>query len=122
MVEFADVDGGTPHAGDISWLASSEITTGFPDGSFKPMADVARCDMAAFLQRLCDYQGAGDAPDGKSFKDVNGSTPHASDIDWLAGAEITTGFPDGSFRPYASVVRCDMAAFLHRTDDFVKGV
>ena len=121
--EFADVDGSTPHADDISWLASSEITTGFPDGSFKPMADVARCDMAAFLYRLAGYPEytIADA-DLAKFKDVDEDTPHAKEIFWLASVGITTGFPDGTFRPYNSIARCDMAAFLHRADDFIKGV
>ena len=47
--------------------------------------------------------------------------PHASDVAWLSSARITTGFPDGSFKPYGSIVRCDMAAMLHRLDGFVEG-
>lgn len=46
---FTDVNSQTPHAKEIWWLASTGISKGYPDGSFGPMKEVARCDMAAFL-------------------------------------------------------------------------
>jgi uncharacterized repeat protein (TIGR02543 family) len=52
------------------------------------------------------------------FRDVSSSTPHASDIAWLADAGVSTGWrePDSSysFRGMDSVKRQDMAAFLRR--------
>lgn len=109
---FADVTEQTPHAREILWLAKSGISTGFPDGRYKPYATVARCDMAAFLHRM-----AGSLPPataGPQFIDVSTDTPHAEHIAWLSGEGVSTGFPDGTFRPYETVVRCDMSAFLHR--------
>lgn len=52
--EFTDVSDAMPHQGDILWLASSGVSSGFPDGTFRPYATAARCDMAAFLRRLSD--------------------------------------------------------------------
>ena len=88
--------------------------------------------MAAFLNRIynkiqydADIQEninnvlvnpASDMPSIK-FTDVDSTTDHYFDIQCIAAMNITTGYPDGSFRPYDSVVRCDMAAFLHRTFD-----
>jgi hypothetical protein len=40
-------------------------------------------------------------------------------VRWLAGAKITTGFEDGTFGGLRSVVRQDLAAFLHRADAFI---
>lgn len=129
---FSDVSKGTDHAEDILWLAHTKITFGFKDGSFKPYANITRCDMAAFLNRIynkiqydADIQeninnvlvnSASDMPSIK-FTDVDSTTDHYFDIQCIAAMNITTGYPDGSFRPYNSVVRCDMAAFLHRTFD-----
>lgn len=129
---FSDVTKGTDHAEDILWLAHTKITFGFKDGSFKPYANITRCDMAAFLNRIynkiqydADIQEninnvlvnpASDMPSIK-FTDVDSTTDHYFDIQCIAAMNITTGYPDGSFRPYDSVVRCDMAAFLHRTFD-----
>lgn len=130
--KFSDVSKETDHAEDILWLAHTKITFGFKDGSFKPYANIIRCDMAAFLNRIynkiqydADIQEninnvlvnpASDMPSIK-FTDVDSTTDHYFDIQCIAAMNITTGYPDGSFRPYDSVVRCDMAAFLHRTFD-----
>lgn len=114
---FSDVNKSTPHAREILWLASSGVTTGYPDHTFKPFATVARCDMAAFLHRM-----AGDLPSAGTvtFSDVSNTTPHAEDILWLAHEGVSSGFPDGTFKPYGTVVRCDMAAFLNRMQDKVR--
>ncbi|PAU69219.1 internalin [Bifidobacterium italicum] len=52
---FKDVDRSTPHAEDILWLASTGITTGYADGTFRGMTPVYRQDMAAFIHRLDDH-------------------------------------------------------------------
>lgn len=121
---FTDVSSSTYHVNEIIWLADSGISTGFPDGTFRPMAKVTRCDMAAFLRRLAVQMGVSEATtytptadDMNTFSDVDKSTSHVEDILWLANSGISTGFPDGTFRPYAEITRCDMAAFLHRLAD-----
>ena len=68
-----------------------------------------------------------DLPAASTFSDVyNASsvlkndqgTPHASDIQWLSDAEISTGWRESNglytFRGMDTVKRQDMAAFLHR--------
>ncbi len=119
---FRDVSSGTPHYSDIIWLYDQGISTGFGSGSsrtFQPYSDVARCDMAAFLYRLAgspSYKPS--AKDKAYFSDVNSNTPHAKEIWWLASKGISTGWTERNgthtFRPYDSVARCDMAAFLYR--------
>ena len=117
---FEDVTPEVAHSADISWLATKGITTGFPDGTFRPYADVARADMAAFLYRLAgspEYE----APAFSPFGDVDSSTAHYKEVCWLAEAGISQGWSaDGGreFRPYATVARADMAAFLHRMSDY----
>lgn len=121
MAAFSDVDAGTPHFEEICWLASTGISTGYPDGTFRPYANVARCDMAAFLQRLGGLLGVPDAGSGsREFADVGSGTPHADAIAWLSRMGISQGFAHGeaySFHPYENVARCDMAAFLRRMWD-----
>ena len=120
-ISFIDVVAGTPHKGDIEWLAANGISTGWKnaDGAFefRPYATVRRADMAAFLYRLAGEPelGADKAP---AFADVDESTPHYKAILWLASEGISTGWKaaDGTaeFRPYDQIARCDMAAFLYR--------
>ncbi len=118
------------HQEDILWLAKSGISKGWenPDGTkeFRPFSEVTRADMAAFLRRLAAAYGLGDAEtwepseeDWATFIDVSADGDyHQEDILWLAHAEVSTGWieKDGTktFRPYQSVARCDMAAFLDR--------
>ena len=117
IAAFADVDVDTPHYKEICWLVSMGISTGFPDGTFRPYASVTRCDMAAFLQRLGERLGTPSYVYPMGFADVDNNTPHADAIEWLSKADIAHGFLDGArycFRPYENVTRCDMAAFLYR--------
>lgn len=112
---FNDVNVTTPHQEDIIWLAENGISTGYPGGLFKPMTDVYRQDMAAFLYRLAGEPDYTPTPADKArFKDVNDQTPHAKEIYWLAASGISTGYLDSTFKPLAPVVRQDMAAFLRR--------
>ena len=122
---FIDTPADTPHNDDVQWLASSGISTGYPDGTFRPYVEVARCDMAAFIRRLAKNNNWLDAAtwkpteaDWNTFSDIDKNSPHAEDVLWLAHAEISQGWDVGDgqkeFRPLAIVARCDMAAFLHR--------
>ena len=124
-VGFNDISMETPHYEDVQWLAIRGISTGYPDGSFRPFVNVARCDMAAFIRRLAKDNNWLDASywkpskaDWAEFEDINADSPHAEDVLWLAHTGISEGWDVGNekkeFRPYDSVARCDMAAFLHR--------
>ena len=123
---FSDISRDTPHAEDVLWLASTGISTGFPDGTFRPYDKVARCDMAAFLYRLYSLKTTGSISDAQpgggenTFTDINGETPHVQEVLWLASTGISKGFPNGAFKPYEKVARCDMAAFLHRLYDIAE--
>ena len=127
---FRDVDGSTPHAKEIWWLASTGISEGWleSDGSrtFRGMSPVTRQDMAAFLYRLAGSPNRGLDSDGafiySYFRDVDGSTPHAEDIWWLALKRISTGWliispspqPDQVYYKNCAAVRAAGKAPLHR--------
>ena len=117
---FTDVVKDTPHRKAILWLAAEGISKGWDHGDgtaeFRPYADVARCDMAAFLGRLVEGMDV-DESKLEGFVDLQKDTPHIREVSWLISSGISTGWGEGAsreFRPYAQVARCDMAAFLHR--------
>ena len=129
--QFRDVSSSTPHAEDVLWLAHANVSTGWPepDGSvtFRGMDPVRRQDMAAFLRREATLMGVPGAAswkpsdkDWKRFRDVTRDTPHAEDVLWLAHANVSTGYADGTFGGMLPVYRQDMAAFLHRLDGLKK--
>lgn len=113
-IGYWDVPPGHPFAGDISWLATMDVTQGYPDGSFQPQAPVTRQAMAAFLRRYDAAMGGDPVAGSISFTDVPAGHPFAADISWLAAAGITEGYGDGTFRPDEPVSRQAMAAFLAR--------
>ena len=105
----------------IAWLATTGITTGYDDGTFRPSAPVLREQMAAFLFRLSgdeDYE----APAVSPFKDVPTTATFYREISWLADEGISTGYSNGdgtrSFAPTQPVLREQMAAFLYRAFGF----
>jgi hypothetical protein len=110
---FSDVATNSTFHREIAWMASTGITTGYPDGTFKPGGHVTREAMAAFMFR---YE---DPPPGSTFgdpgfSDVSVTHTFAEEIAWMADAGITTGYSDGSFRPGEPVTRQAMSAFMQR--------
>lgn len=115
---FTDVPADHPFCGEINWAAENDLTTGFPDGSFRPAATVTRQAITAFLYRLAGAPGGADPSCAVGpFTDVPPTHPFCGEIAWAAGNGITTGYPDGAFRPGATVTRQATAAFIHRYDD-----
>jgi len=114
---FADVPASHPFCGEVTWLASTGITTGFADGTFRPGAPVTREAMAAFLYRFA-HDGA-DAPACTTapFGDVLAGQRFCGEVAWLADTGVSTGWPDHTFRPALSIERQAMAAFLFRFID-----
>lgn len=53
---------------------------------------------------------------GMPFSDVDESLEHYEAIQWMWENGLTTGFSDGTFRPYAPIGRDAIAAFLYRLE------
>lgn len=109
---FKDI-GASGFAADIRWMKERGITTGFPDGTFRPLQSVNRDAMAAFMYRLAGTPEFV-APEVSPFTDVPTSAQFFKEIAWLKETGISTGFPDATFRPEDSVSREAMAAFIQR--------
>lgn len=112
---FADLRPDHPYYPHISWLSAQEITTGWPDETFRPIAPVNRDAMAAFLYRLAGSPSF-TPPAQSPFADLTTANQFYKEITWLAQTGISTGWSDHTFRPYEPVNRDAMAAFLYRFD------
>ena len=98
---------GTTHEASIMAIADAEVTSGYPDGTFRPDNPVTRGQMATFLVNAIDLNPAS----GSGFIDIGGTT-HQASIESLAASNITSGYSDGTFRPDNPVTRGQMATFL----------
>lgn len=115
---FKDVPTTHPFYTEISWMYEMGLSTGYTDGTFRPGTSINRDAMAAFLYRFAgspEYT----APAASPFKDLKPSTQFYKEISWLSENKISTGWSDGTFRPYDQVRRDAMAAFLYRYDQNV---
>jgi hypothetical protein len=113
FVGFTDVGPDHPFLEDITWLAASEVTTGYEDGSFRPATGVNRQQLAAFLYRMAGEPTFAE-PALPTFSDVSAAHPFFAEIEWLAAEGIAEGFDDGTFRSTATLTRGPLAALLHR--------
>lgn len=113
---FTDVPEDYQFYKEIAWLAERGITTGYPDGTYRPHGTVERGAMAAFFYRLAGSPQY-TAPSTSPFSDVPTNHQFYKEIAWMESMGITTGYPDGTFRPSAAVNRDAMAAFFYRFAD-----
>ena len=105
---LTDVAPESTHGPAIAAVIEAGIAGGYPDDTFRPGQDVTRGHMATFLAGAMGLplDGAGDR-----FPDAEGTT-HAVAIEAIADAQVTSGYPDGTFRPNDPVTRAQMATFL----------
>lgn len=116
---FKDVHTSHQFYKEIAWMAEQGITTGYPDGTFRPGNKVDRAAMAAFFYRFAG-EPTYTQPAQSKFKDISSGTMFYKEISWLADQGITTGYPDGSYKPAEDVSRAAMAAFIYRYDQNVE--
>ncbi|MBO1268232.1 S-layer homology domain-containing protein [Arthrobacter cavernae] len=109
---FTDISG-SGFQDDILWMYDKDLSNGWPDGSYRPFEPISREATAAFMFRLA-APAAYTAPAISPFKDVPTGHPFYREIAWMESRGLANGWDDGTFRPYESISREAMAAFLYR--------
>ena len=113
---FSDVNPGDMFYDESMWIASEGITTGWSDGTFRPVTPVNRDAMAAYLYRMAGSPEV-TTPRSQPFTDVTPETEHHEAIIWAYQQGIVKGYEDGTFRPTTPISRDAMAAFLYRMQE-----
>jgi len=104
-------------AGAIGAAYEAGLISGMPDGSFGAQRNINRAEMAVILERTLTknliFKGEAAHPPAFSEKE---EVPV-----WARGALQTTGrtgllrgFEDGTFRPFRSATRAEVAVIIHR--------
>lgn len=106
---FPDVSESIPAHDAIEYLTGAGVISGFKDGTFAP-GDTLKRGQATKVLVL--WKGVPLVAGGSSFTDVDAVygayVQTASDQGWI------TGYPDGSFKPYATLTRQQMAIIMVR--------
>ena len=93
----------------ISYMSNLKMVKGYPDGNFRPYANITRAEFAAMATRFANI-GEGH----KTFTDVDSSHWAYAVIQKAAEAGWITGYPDGSFRPDQPITRGEVVTITNR--------
>ncbi|WP_114853770.1 S-layer homology domain-containing protein [Brachybacterium sp. YJGR34] len=110
---FIDVPPDLMFRAEIEQLAARGITTGWPDGTYRPLSPIQRDAMAVFIYRSMGSPSFS-PPSRSPFRDMPRDRMYYREITWAHAQGIVEGWPDGTFRPTASIERGALAAFLYR--------
>lgn len=90
----------------ICCIAAAGLVTGYPDGTFRPDAAIARQDAAIMLRRLAELVGASASGAGQTFTDDAQISDYAkAGVAFVTGLGLMNGHADGSFAPRAQITR-----------------
>ena len=86
---FPDVPTGFAFCQEITWLASSGITTGYADGQFKPGNQISRQAIAVFLYRYAHTGTDTTSADGpcasaSAYPDLDATSGFCEAVRWMA--------------------------------------
>ncbi len=110
---FTDVAGGRFFSVPVLWAASTGVTQGYQDGSFRPNEVCKRWQMVMFIWR---FFGEPEATTTTDFKDVPKTAIYYDAVQWAAENGITNGTGNGNFSPDWEVSRGMVVTMLNRLD------
>jgi hypothetical protein len=114
---FSDVAADYWASGAIEACREAGIIGGFLDGSYRPNLAVGRDQAAVYFARALagGDESVPPGPPQASFSDVPTGHWAYRYIEYAKAMRIVNGFPDGRYRPAASVNRAEMAVFIARS-------
>ena len=109
---FPDVETGSAHAASIGCAGALALLDGRADGTFGPLEELSRGQLATILLRALLSAGATvPTTGGGRFDDVDGTT-HADAVNRLAAAGIVQGTGPRTFDPEGIVTRAQLMTIL----------
>ena len=112
MVQFSDVSESHVHFRAITALREQGIIGGYSDGTFRPEAPITR---VAVLKMLLLGLGIPIQGGTVAFSDTGADQWYQDFLHTAVENGIVNGFPDGSFRPAANIVRASFFKMLLNT-------
>lgn len=94
----------------ISYMSNLKLVKGYPDGTFRPTANITRAEFAAMVVRFENISTAG----SKTFTDLQKDHWAYEVIQKAAQAGWISGYPDGTFRPDQPISRAEVVTITNR--------
>lgn len=113
---FSDVGDERWFAGPVNWAASKEIVGGYADGTFLPLSEVTREQLAAMLYRYAQYmeysvENSGEAAAAcTDIADVHAYAAEA--VAWAVESGVLEARSSGALEPRESATRAEVAIAL----------
>ncbi|MBS4872117.1 MAG: S-layer homology domain-containing protein [Peptoniphilus sp. oral taxon 375] len=107
--DYKDIPDDLWSATAISYMSKLGLVKGYPDGNFKPFANISRAEFAAMATRFAQLTGG-----SKTFTDVPKDHWAYESIQRAAEAGWVSGYPDGSFKPDQAISRAEVVAITNR--------
>ncbi|MFF0828186.1 S-layer homology domain-containing protein [Brevibacillus sp. NPDC003359] len=108
---FLDVADNYWAVNPIHQASAAGMMSGYPDGTFRPSANITRAEIAAVIYKYKALQGAGG---GTAFFDVRGDHWSSPIIAAVVAKGYMTGYPDGTFQPEKALTRAEAVTILNR--------
>jgi len=86
---------------------------GFPDGTMRADTSITRAEVAMIIFRLLEDGNKFNSVPAR-FSDVAHGSWYTQAINYLAHMNILLGYPDGTFRPNATITRAEFTAIVVR--------
>ncbi|RBP91531.1 N-acetylmuramoyl-L-alanine amidase [Cytobacillus firmus] len=109
-VSFSDVKKDSYASGYIQSAVDRGIITGYDDGTFRPKEKITRGEMAYLLKRAFSLSKTSNI----FFSDVPTSGTQYTAINAIVTAGLANGYPDGSFKPKAPIIRSEFSLLVAR--------
>jgi len=94
----------------IATITDEGIVNGNAEGEFMPNNKLTRGQMAAILVKAFELKGTTE----QTFKDVDSAYWASDSIKTLFANEITTGYPNNTYKPTAFITKANFGVFLAR--------
>lgn len=98
----------------ISTLSNMGIICGYPDGTFRPDAQITRAELTKIAASFFSDPRVAATYDGR-FSDVHGAEWYISYLMTALEEGLIEGYPDGSFRPNRPITRAETCTIVNRT-------
>ena len=108
---FSDTSGHYAENIINEWTEAGHVS-GFPDGTFRPQANVTRAEFVTLLNRVNHYEFSEDG--SRPFSDVLMGAWYYNDVMLSAQYGIITGYPDGLFVPDDPITRQDVCVMISK--------